>query len=298
MYKVLIWGTAAEYDQYVTLIKYYEGKKIFQIVGVTSDEHYCRSLDGHPFIPKKDLAEVTYDWIIICAAKEKMAEIRKEAIQMDISEDILLSANILLLPDFDFEKYIKLSESKISIFACNCWGGHMYKKFGLKVRSPFYNMYAPVPGYVQFLKNAREILLDEKLQFIKTEYENYLRIHYPLYDLAGMKLHMNNYPDREEAEKKWYERCARINWDNIFVMMCSDNVKYAEEFSRLPYQKKICFTTKEMDIPSTYCLPIEKVCPGNKIGQIVIGSATGRYKLYDAMELLMSGKIVKDGRIE
>lgn len=297
MHKVLIWGTAVEYDNYLTVIKYYESKKAFQVVGVTSNDNYYRYLDGYPFIHKKDLAKIAYDWIIICASKEKTASIRKEAMTMNIAEDILFSAHILLLPDFDFDKYIRLSESKVSVFACNCWGSQIYKRLGLKVRSPFYNMYESVSEYVRFLKNAKEILSGEKLQFYKTEYNDDRLFDYPVYDLAGMKLHMNNYPDPEEAEKKWYERCARINWDNVFVMMYSDNVNYIEEFSKLPYQKKICFTTKDIDIPGTFCLPIEKVCPGNQFGQIVIGSATGRYKLYDVMELLLSGQIVKDCRI-
>ncbi len=298
MYKALIWGTAAEYDNYLVAIKYYEDRKSLQVVGVTSNDRYYSYLDGYPFIPKQDLMKVAFDRIIICASKEKAADIRREAMEMGIAEDILFSASILLLPDFDFDKYIKLSDSKISIFACNCWGGQVYKRLGLKVRSPFYNMYELVPGYVQFLKNAKEILLNEKLQFCEMQYNTDLSLYYPVYTLAGMKLHMNNYPDPEEAERKWYERCARINWDNIFVMMYSDSEKYVEEFSRLPYQKKVCFTTKNMDIPYTYCLPIDKVCPNKKFGQIVIGSATGQYKLYDPVELLLSGKPVKEGRIE
>lgn len=36
-----------------------------------------------------------------------------EAEHVGISEDILFTANIFLLPAFDFEKYIKLSKSKI-----------------------------------------------------------------------------------------------------------------------------------------------------------------------------------------
>ena len=92
MYNILIWGTAMEYDQYLAVIKYYEGKKLFQVVGVTSNDNYYNYLDGYPFIPKRDLVRVTYDWIIICASKERTADIRKEAISMGISEDILFSA--------------------------------------------------------------------------------------------------------------------------------------------------------------------------------------------------------------
>lgn len=218
MYKVLIWGTAIEYDQYLVAIKYYEDRKSLQVVGVTSDDHYYSYLDGYPFVPKQDLMKISFDRILICASKEKTADIR------------------------------------ISIFACNCWGGQVYKRLGLKVRSPFYNMYELVPGYVRFLKNAKEILLHERLQFREKQYNDELSFYYPVYDLAGMELHMNNSPDPEEAERKWYERCARINWDNLFVMMYSDSEKYAEEFA--DPEKDLLYN--EGDGHTVYVLPADR----------------------------------------
>ncbi len=298
MHNVLIWGTAKEYDNYLTLIKYYEDKKLFRVIGVTSNDTYYSYLDGYQFIPKKDLMNVEYDWIIICASKEKTRDIRKEAIAMNISEDILFPAHILLVPNFDFDKYIKLSQSKISIFANNCWGGQVYRRLGLKVRSPFYNMFESVNEYAQFLKNAKDILLNERLQFQQMQYNDELSVDYPVYELAGMQLHMYYYPDKEEAERKWYERVDRINWDNLFVMMYTDSLKLIEEFSTLPYQRKICFTSKKIDMPYTYCLPLDKVRPDNGFGGIVIGSATGRFKLYDVMDLLLYGHSGNDNRIK
>lgn len=43
------------------------------------------------------------------------------------SEDILLSGYILQIPYFNFEKYVQLSKSRISILSNNCWGGVVYK---------------------------------------------------------------------------------------------------------------------------------------------------------------------------
>lgn len=289
MQKIVIWGTGETYDKYLTLIKYFESQKQFQVIGVTSSDSYFSYLDNYQFIPKKKLVDVEYDWIIICASNKYIPVIREEAISMNIAEDVLLSIHILQLPNFDFDKYIKLSKAKISILANNCWGGYTYKRLGLKARSPFYNMFETDKEYVHFLKNAKDILVNEKLQFLQMLYNKADQFYYPVFDLAGMKIYMNHYCDRKEAEEKWYERLDRINWDNLFVMMYSDNLECIEEFSHLSYPKKICFTSLSIEIPFSFYLPLDKACPEKQLYYIVNGSATGQFKLYDVMELLLSG---------
>lgn len=170
-------------------------------------------------------------------------------------------------------------------------------ELGLKVRSPFFNMWESDKEFVEFLKNSRHILKEEKLLFCRTAYNESLKIDYPIYDLAGMRLYMNHYPDREKAESKWYERIERINWNNLFVMMYSDDLYCIEEFSKLIYGKKICFTSLDTDIPYTFYIPLEKVGSQKMLWQIVNGSAVGQYKLYDKIELLLSGEAACTKRI-
>lgn len=293
MFKVIIWGSGREYEKYATLIKYYEEKRQFSVVGITSNDNYFTFLDRYKFIQKKDLANIEYDWIIACASKDVIENIRKQAIFLNITEDIILSAHILQFPDFDFEKYIKLVKSKISIFANICWGGIAYHRLGLKVRSPFYNMGENAKEYVQFLKNAKEILLNERLQFLKMGYERRLKINYPIYNLGGgMQLHMNHYLDKEEAERKWYERLGRINWDNLFVMMCSDDLECIMDFAKLSYKKKICFTSLNVNIPFICHIPLDKLDSSETIESATNASVIGRYKLYNLMDLLLDSRIV------
>lgn len=294
MQKIVIWGTGEIYDQYITLIKYYESQKQFTVIGVTSNDSYFSYLDNYRFIPKSELVDAEFDWILICVGNRAIPAIRREAISMNIAEDVLLSIHILQLPNFNFEKYIKLSKSKISIIANNCWGGYTYKRLGLKARSPFYNMYEIDIEYLQFLKNAKDILMNEKLQFLQMLYSKEDQFYYPVFDLAGMKIYMNHYCDRKVAEEKWYERLGRMNWDNLFVMMYSDNLECIEEFSHLSYNKMICFTSLDTEIPFSYYLPLDKACPDKPLFHIVNGSATGQFKLYDVMELLLSGQPVND----
>ena len=174
----------------------------------------------------------------------------------------------------------------------------VYHRLGIKVRSPFFNMWEKDREYVEFLKNAEHIMENEKLHFCGWEYNDGLKIDYPVYDLAGMKLYMNHYPEREIAEHKWHERSERINWNNLFVMMYSDDLYCVEEFSRLPYQKKVCFSSLHVDIPGIYYIPLEKVAQKKMLWQVVNGSVVGKYKLYDLIELLINGKAVYTDRIK
>lgn len=290
MQKVLIWGTGAEYDKYVMLIKYYEMEKQFSVVGVTSNDKYYGTLDGYLFVPKEKVMDIDWDWIIICALDHVMPAIRKEAESMGIPEDVILSSHILSIPWLDFNKYVNLVKSKVSILTNNCWGGVVYQQLGLKVRSPFHNMgFDEDEGYIEFLKNAEAILTTDCLQFEENGYNEASKHFYPIYLLAGIRIRMLHYFDRETAEQKWHERVSRINWENIFVMMYTDNIKCIEEFACLPYEKKICFTSLDVDIPYAYQLPLDKVCPGKQLWEIVIGSARGQYKMYDLIDLLMTG---------
>lgn len=298
MQKVLIWGTGIEYDNYLTLIKFYEEKKQFSVAGVTSNDNYYHTLDGYSFIQKENIMNIDWDWILVCANDNTIHSIREEAISMGISEDVVFSAHIMLLPGFDFEKYVKLAQSKLTIFSSNCWGGVVYKRLGLKVRSPLYNMgFDNEYGFLQFLSDPRRLLLNEVLQFEENGYNERSKHYYPIYQLDGIRIRMLHDRDRERVEKKWNERVQRINWDNLFIMMYSDDERCIERFSEVSYKKKVCFTSLNVDIPYAYYLPLDQIDPGRQLWEIVMSSAKGQYKLYDLMDMLMTGNF-ENSRID
>lgn len=121
MNNILIWGSGSVYDEKLTLIRYYESKGDFHIIGITSNDSYYDSIDGYSFVKKEDIKSVKFDWILLCAKDE--ISVRKDIISLGIDENKVLSARVLSIPYFDFGKYISLVKSRISIFANNCWGG-------------------------------------------------------------------------------------------------------------------------------------------------------------------------------
>jgi len=72
--------------------------------------------------------------------------------------------------------------------------------------------------------------------------------------------------------------------------MNTANSDLANEFSKLPYEKKVCFVPFESDKKSIIhvelCNRVSK-----PIYEIVIGMATGRYLFYNVFDLLEKGEI-------
>lgn len=102
---------------------------------------------------------------------------------------------------------------------------------------------------------------------------------------------MNHYTDREYARQKWEERKQRINWDNLFIMMYTEDPRDAEQFDMLPYKKKVCFTNFQSDLASTCFLEISQhpMFKERQAFYFISGIAQGQYMFYDPWELLMNG---------
>ncbi len=60
----------------------------------------------------------------------------------------------------------------------------------------------------------------------------------------------------EEIESQWYDRVKRINYDNIFIMMYTENREISEQFSQLPWKKKVRFTPFESSHVCVYSIMI------------------------------------------
>ena len=292
MKRVFIWGTGIEYDRNMLLFKYYQLIEAFTIVGITSKDCYYSHIDGIKFYSKEEIASVEFDYLIICASNI-YHEINLEANKLGVGDDKILSVSALAIPGFQLERYIKLKNSHLSIIANNCWGGLTYHYLGLKFDSPFINMFVKDEEYIKILEDLH--CLKEELVLSETKYNDDLNITYPVYAINGLKLYMNHYSDFEQAEQKWSERLKRMNWNNLFVMMYTENEKYAELFEKLPYSKKVCFVPFETDLPSALFLPIM----GNKTEpfyNVVNKCAQGIYRGYDVWDLL-EGHIKTSDRI-
>lgn len=127
-----------------------------------------------------------------------------------------------------------------SIISMNCVGGCMCHDMGIRFNSPTISLSINADDFVKFCENIKWYLRQE-LEFLNNhEYT------YPVAKLGDITIYFVHYKSNKEAVESWKKRIKRINWNNIWFMMCErDGCTYEimEKFDKLPY-KKVIFTHK------------------------------------------------------
>lgn len=289
-YKCILWGLGQDYNKYINLIRYHVLQNNIEIVGVTSNASSYKKVDNYPFFKKKELVSKNFD-IIIVTSTNNIDDIRNEAKKIGIGEKQIIDCKIFDIPNLNLKLYFDILQSDLTIFANNCWGGYVYHRLGMKFLSPFIDMYFLDYDYLKFLENPKTYL-DKKLVLKEMRYNNNTNSYYPICYCDDILLYFLHYNSFDDAERKWNKRKKRINWNNIFVMMYTEDIKIAKKFSKLSYKNKICFVPFEMKEESLYYINYkdEKEMSDKRFSEIVNGIAQGKYICYDILDLL-NGKI-------
>lgn len=278
----IIWGYGITYNLNLNLIKYQEIQNNIKIVGITGKEIYHQSIDRYPCIHIDDLRLIDFDYLII-AAKAYYEEICGTAKDLGIEQNRIIDIQVFSIPNFNFVNYIGLIESHISIIANNCWGGGVYHLLRTQFQSPFINMYLKDKDYINLLKNLK-VLDERKIEFMEWNYSADLKRDFPVYRLDNILLYFNHYVSREEVESKWYERVKRINWDNLFIMMFTEDMKIAQQFEELDFEKKVCFVPFASSLKSACTL--KKPDADMKFWEVVNGVPWNRLVDYNVIDML------------
>ena len=152
----------------------------------------------------------------------------------------------------------KLVDSNVTIISNNCWGGHVYRYFGIKYLSPTIGLYFFSEDYIKLCKNIR-YYMNQELKFVEInqcKYANILRernASCPIGMLDDIYIIFHHYKTKEEAYKKWHRRKKRINYNNLVFKFSEQNncsEKDILEFDKLNYDKKVVFTVKDYQINS------------------------------------------------
>jgi len=149
----------------------------------------------------------------------------------------------------------------LTILSNNCWGGHVYRYFGIPYNSPTVGMYFFAEDYIRFLSNLKYYLnVDMKMiDSSESVHYSYMKKNHPgslkkpigrIDDVEIVFLHCHS---QDEALTKWNRRKARVNLDNLVVKMsemnqCSEELVRA--FDTLPFDRKFIFTTKDYGLKS------------------------------------------------
>lgn len=146
-----------------------------------------------------------------------------------------------------------LKSDDFTIISNNCWGGIIYKYFGMKFQSPTIGMYFFGDEYIKFLKNLKyylsQPLVIRNLKSSKYRDEIIRRKQTPLIGwLDDVEIVLLHYHVPEEAVEKWNYRLERINYNKLIIKFNDQNlfeIKHLDEFEKMPYKNKICFTGKK-----------------------------------------------------
>ena len=291
-YRVLIWGLGGTYNCCVNLLKFYSLNKQFEIIGVTARDipNGYKYVDGWPLLLKEQIKSSDFDFVLVMS-REHYFEIMQNIIQLySIEKERIISYRILSLPNLDFNNYIKIKNSRITIFSNNCWGGMLYHSLGLECISPFKNLSIAESDYMKFLKSPKYYMEKEPIWDGLEEMDFNSGKKVPVLKLEDILIKCNHYPDPYYAIEKWNRRREKINWNNILIEMYTENQNMAEEFSQLECLKKVCFVPFQTDLIYVYYLP---QLPGQKkFYETVNGAVTldGNGYIYDIGSVIL-GKI-------
>ncbi|MDG2915116.1 DUF1919 domain-containing protein [Bisgaard Taxon 10/6] len=134
----------------------------------------------------------------------------------------------------------RLTNHRMSVIASNCNGALILHDLKEAFRSPFVNLYLEPADFIRYLQNPRHYQQTEPV-FEQTDKP------YPVAKLDDIRLYFVHYHSEREAREKWLSRSARIDWDNLFVMMTDRDgctQQNIADFDALPYPNKVIFTHK------------------------------------------------------
>ena len=146
------------------------------------------------------------------------------------------------------EMRTRLRNENPSIIANNCNGGVISHDLGLRFLSPTVNLYIPFPDYIRFLQRLEHYLTLPR-NAMKPIGGGSLNEACPCGILEDVRLVFVHYSSFEEARDKWFERAARVDHSNLFIMLaqrdgCTEDDIRA--FNELPFEHKVAFAAQPM----------------------------------------------------
>lgn len=176
----------------------------------------------------------------------------------------------------------RLQNHGMTVISANCVGAFILHDLNEPFNSPFVNLYLSPNDFVRYLQNI-EFYQRQSLTFIQSEKP------YPVAKLADLKVHFMHYRNSQEAQQKWLARSARMNLDNLFIMMTdkddAQGIAYEDlvAFEQLPFKNKVVFTRKPYpEFKSAFYIKgFEKQ---NQVGDLFTFSGWNGVKYYDQFD--------------
>lgn len=146
----------------------------------------------------------------------------------------------------------RLNNNNFTILCNNCVGGVILHELGERFNTPTVNLFFDSVDYIKFLENLNYYLQQKLVEIGSTK-------DYPVAKLGDITIYFMHYSSFDEAKRIWEKRAARINKDNLYVIMVQQNgctKEILRRFDNLPYKHKLAFVARPMpDIKCAYYIP-------------------------------------------
>lgn len=147
-----------------------------------------------------------------------------------------------------------------SLISNNCFAGRIYQDLQIPYNSPTVGLYFFYPDYINFLEKL-ESNLNGRLRFVNSsKYDlgnarmKASKHDYPVALLNDdIEMHFLHYKSKDDAERKWYRRCERVNINKVVTFGCELDLCKEEDiknFDNLQFAKKFFFTSNDYNLDS------------------------------------------------
>lgn len=268
--KVIIWGIGYNLEQLLNNIMYEEFIGNIKVVGLVSrDRMYYKKLFKYPIISTNDIMNkiIEYDYIIICSNSFK--KIYNDLVEnFGVLGEKIIFGYVFKITNFNFQQYICIKDSDVSIVSDTCISGNLYNRLGLRFNTPFINTRIHQDDYIKLINNIDYYIneplhnyTDNKLNIedinlnITKSDINWGRTGYPYGKLGDLLIHCVHDTSYDEYLIKWNKRKARFNSRNMVALMVIDNDEIAREFHESKFNgKKVGIYYKKTPYKEILCL--------------------------------------------
>lgn len=290
-----MWGAGEIYNTHLNGIHYFELTGQINVVGVLSESIIDKwsTLDDYPILNKNQICWKNIDLIIIMSERY-LREILNEIEHISVVKINVISFRVLEIPGVKIEKYIKLVDEKVSIISNNCWGGLVCRTLGIECRSPFKNLFLKDADYLRVISDLKKYMRCEP-EFVRFDIDTDNK-KYPVLRILDAEIHCNHTENIETAIFEWNKRRKKINLDNIFFEMCTEDRIIADKFIAITKdKKKICFLPKENkeDKSKKDIFYVDLQTEKRKLWEQVNEYASLRGTKFDLVDMLLENKIIE-----
>jgi len=286
--KILLWGLGQEYNHSLNLLKYWEQEQSIEIIGVTDRTiPGMKKIDGWNIYAISDIYKLNIDYILVMSEKY-FHEIFQDILLLGIKRNRILSFKILMIPYFNWNKYIKIQKSDLSIICNNCIGGILYNTLKLECLSPCKNLAIPDESFLKMIQNL-EYYMNCKPKLVRWQMDPHSKKKFPVMSIDGVEIWFNHDTVIDEALEKWNRRKKKINYKNILLIMYSESDEIAKRFLHIAnYCKKIVFVPEQSKIENENCIKLKMFPDQKEFYEVVNSSASlGKnsysYKILDML---------------